>query len=382
MIRACRGSNAHTRRTSSIPKGLYPFPASDGVVPGSDGAGVVEAVGKSVSRFQKGDKVVTLFNQGHLAGPPDYAALGTGLGGVLDGTLRQQGVFSEQGLVHMPKNLNFMEGASLTCAGLTAWNALYGLKQLMPGDWVLTQGTGGVSIFALQFAKAAGAKVIATTSSAAKADTLKSLGADHVINYKEDANWGETAKKLTGGLGVQHVVEVGGPNTQAQSLKAIAFDGVISVIGFIAGAPSETQATLTETLQNLCTVRGILVGSRQQFEAMNRAIEANNIKPVMEKKTFKLDQISEAYQVSCFDGDCEENTNGYDSTCGTRSTLERLVLRSTKVECSVERLQQQVRFGTRISSSLLTIPVSCHVWCSQLVLFSRPAPIPTHRILV
>ncbi|CZT24079.1 probable zinc-binding oxidoreductase [Ramularia collo-cygni] len=279
-----------------IPKGLYPFPSSDGLVPGSDGAGVVEAVGKSVTRFKKGDKVVTLFNQGHLSGSLDYAALGTGLGGAVDGTLRQQAVFNEQGLVHMPKNLNYMEAASLTCAGLTAWNALYGLKQLMPGEWVLTQGTGGVSIFALQFAKAAGAKVIATTSSAAKAETLKGLGADHVINYKEDANWGETAKKLTGGLGVQHVIEVGGPNTQAQSLKAIAFDGIISVIGFIAGAPGETQATLTETLQNLCTVRGILVGSRQQFEAMNRAVEANDIKPVMDKKTFKLEEIKEAYE--------------------------------------------------------------------------------------
>ena len=135
----------------------------------------------------------------------------------------------------MPSNLNFVEGATLTCAGLTAWNALYGVegKRLMPGQWVLTQGTGGVSIFALQFAKAAGAKVISTTSSKEKEERLKKLGADHVINYKEDANWGETAKKLTGGVGVDHIIEVGGPSTVRNSLKAIKFEGIISIIGYL-----------------------------------------------------------------------------------------------------------------------------------------------------
>jgi NADPH:quinone reductase-like Zn-dependent oxidoreductase len=141
------------------------------------------------------------------------------VGGVIDGSLRQYGTFNEEGLVHMPSNLNYLEGATLVCAGLTAWNGAYGLESraLKPGDYVLTQGTGGVSIFALQFAKAAGAKVIATTSSKAKAEMLKKLGADHVINYKEDANWGETAKKLTkGGEGVDHILEVGGPTTMKQ----------------------------------------------------------------------------------------------------------------------------------------------------------------------
>ncbi|KAJ4366073.1 hypothetical protein N0V95_000300 [Ascochyta clinopodiicola] len=280
-----------------IPKGKYPFPAKDGVVPGSDGAGVVESVGSSVTRFKAGDRVVTLFNQGHLAGSLDGASLMTGLGGAVDGTLREYGVFDEQGLVPAPKNLNDLEASTLSCAGLTAWNALYGLESrvLKPGHWVLTQGTGGVSIFALQFAKAAGARVIATTSSASKAETLKKLGADEVINYKETPAWGEKAKELTGGVGVQHVVEVGGPTTMAQSLKAIAIDGVITIIGFIGGM-DKNQPTFLETLNNICTVRGILVGNRLQMQDMVAAIEANNIHPVVDEKVFELKDLKEAYQ--------------------------------------------------------------------------------------
>jgi len=183
-----------------------------------------------VSRFKTGDKVVTLFNQGHLAGTLAAGMLATGLGGSIDGTLREYAAISEQGLVKVPSNLSLVEAATLSCAAVTAWNALYGLESraLKPGQTVLTQGTGGVSIFALQFAKAAGARVIATTSSAEKAEMLKKLGADHVINYKETPNWGEKAKELTpDGHGVEHVIEVGGPTTLAQSLNAIAFDGVI-----------------------------------------------------------------------------------------------------------------------------------------------------------
>jgi len=197
----------------------------------------------------------------------------------------------------MPTNLNFLEASTLSCAALTAWNGLYGLESraLKPGQWVLTQGTGGVSIFAVQFAKAAGARVIATTSSAAKAETLKKLGADHVINYKDTSNWGEEAKKLTGGAGVQHVIEVGGPSTMAQSLKAIAIDGVISIIGFIGGM-SKDQPTFLDCLTNMCTVRGILVGSRLQMEDMCAAIEANDLHPVVDEKVFKLQELREAYE--------------------------------------------------------------------------------------
>lgn len=279
-------------------QGQYPFAQRDGVVPGSDGAGTVEAVGSHVNRFKVGDKVATLFNQGHIAGSLDQQTVRTGLGGAVDGTIRQYGVFDEQGLVHMPSNLNFLEASTLSCAALTAWNALYGLesKALKPGDVVLTQGTGGVSIFALQFAKAAGATVIATTSSADKANTLKKLGADHVINYKEEPNWGEKAKSLTPGqCGVTHIIEVGGPTTIAQSLKAIQIDGVISIIGFIGGTTKD-QPTFLDCLVNICTVRGLLVGSRLQFEQMNRAIEVNDIHPVVDGKVFDFSQTKEAYQ--------------------------------------------------------------------------------------
>ena len=204
-----------------------------------------------------------------------------------------------------------------TCAGLTAWNGLYGLesKALKPGDTVLTQGTGGVSIFALQvrcfrpcsschqmltirfkFAKAAGASVIATTSSDSKAQTLKKLGADHVINYKTDPNWGATAKKLSPhGLGVNHILEVGGPITMKQSLAAIIPEGVISIIGFLGGM-SKDQPSFLDCLTNMCTVRAVLVGSRQQFQAMNEAIDATGIKPVVDEKVFALEEIKEAYQ--------------------------------------------------------------------------------------
>ncbi|OAL54269.1 hypothetical protein IQ07DRAFT_500031 [Pyrenochaeta sp. DS3sAY3a] len=281
-----------------IPKGRYPFPMKNSIVPGSDGAGTVESVGKNVTRFKPGDKVVTLFNQGHLAGSINGQSIATGLGGVIDGTLREYGVFSEEGLVAMPQNLNFLEASTLSCAALTAWNALYGLESraLKPGQTVLTQGTGGVSIFALQFAKAAGAKVIATTSSAKKAELLKKLGADHVINYKETPDWGEAAAKLTpNGAGVQHVVEVGGPATMAQSLKAVAIDGVITIIGFIAGM-EKNQPSFLDCLNNLCTVRGILVGSRLQMEDMCAAIEANDLHPVVDDKVFELKDLKDAYE--------------------------------------------------------------------------------------
>ena len=198
----------------------------------------------------------------------------------------------------MPTTLNFQQASTLSCAALTAWNALYGVqgKSLKPGDTVLTQGTGGVSVFALQFAKAAGARVISTTSSDDKAQVLKKLGADHVINYKTDETWGETAKKLTpGGKGCAHIVEVGGPKTMVQSLKAIRPEGLISIIGFLAGF-SKDQPTFLDCLSNMCTVRGVLVGSRLQFEQMNEAIDANGIKPVVDDKVFSLEETKDAYQ--------------------------------------------------------------------------------------
>jgi len=198
----------------------------------------------------------------------------------------------------MPSVLSFEQASTLSCAGVTAWNALYGLQDrpLKQGDTVLTQGTGGVSTFAVQFALAAGAKVIATTSSDAKAEFLKNLGVHHVINYKNDPNWGESAKKLTPrGEGVDYVIEVGGPTTIAQSLRAVKMDGVINLIGFVGGL-SKDQPNFMDVLVNICTVRGLLVGSKLQFEEMNRAIETNAIMPVADSKAFKLEDLKEGYQ--------------------------------------------------------------------------------------
>lgn len=222
--------------------------------------------------------------------------MGSGLGGALDGTLRTYAVFPEHGLVLAPSSLDAIEASTLSCAPLTAWNALYGLqsKAVKAGDWVLTQGTGGVSLAAIQFAAAAGATVVATTSSNDKLEALKKLGASFVINYKETPNWGEAARALTpGGLGFDHILEIGGAGSIGQSLKAVKLEGVITIIGFLA--PSEKQPPLMDALNHLCIVRGVFVGSRQQFEEMNRAIDSAKIHPVVDPNMFSLDDLKEAY---------------------------------------------------------------------------------------
>lgn len=282
-------------RDLAIPKGTYPFPPNTPVVAGSDGSGVVEQVGNKVSLWKKGDRVVTLVNQGHQFGLVTEKNTHTGLGGAVDGTLREYAVFNETGLVRAPENLNHLEASTLTVAALTSWNALYGLRPVKPGNTVLTQGTGGVSLFALQFAKAAGAKVIATTSSAKKAELLEKLGADHVINYKEDPNWGETAKGLTpNGEGVDHIIDVGGGDTVAQSLNAIKFEGIISVVGFLSGW--DAKANVMECLSHLCTARGVYGGSKAQMMDMVAAVEAANIKPVVDERVFELEKTKEALE--------------------------------------------------------------------------------------
>ena len=258
------------------------------------------AVGKHVTRFKPGDEVVTIINQQFLAGSMDARANKTGLGAELDGTFRTIGAFDEQGLVAMPKGLTFTEAATLSCAGVSAWNALFGLagKQLSAGQWVLTQGTGGVSLFAIQFAKAVGARVIATTSSSERARILEKLSVDHIINYRETPNWGSIAKSLTGGVGVDHVVEVAGPTTLKQSADSVKLDGVITVMGFVGGAEGKDIPNLLDCWINLFTARGIWVGNRQHMEDMCRAIEANlgKLRPIVDPKVFTLDQLQEAYE--------------------------------------------------------------------------------------
>ncbi|KAL7792453.1 hypothetical protein V8C37DRAFT_380357 [Trichoderma ceciliae] len=283
-----------------IARGEYSFGSVEGIIPGSDGAGTVVSVGSQVTRFKPGDKVVTLFNQGHLGGDLNPQTIATGTGGVLDGTLRTYGAFNEHALVRSPSNLTPVEASTLSCAGLTAWNALFGSLDhtVKPGHWVLVQGTGGVSIFALQFAKAAGARVIATTGSPDKVRLLHKIGADHVLNYKDDPNWGETAKRLTGGRGVDHVVQVAGAKEMEQSIAAVKLCGAIDIIGFLAGRSDEKEPSFLRCLGNLFTARGVIVGSRAQMEDMIEAIEAHPeaLRPVVDDKVFKLEQLKEAYE--------------------------------------------------------------------------------------
>lgn len=268
------------------------------VIAGSDGAGTVRAVGSKVSAFAPGDKVCTLFNELHQTNPITPEAVGSGLGGAVDGTLRRYGVFPEHGLVRAPSSLTSIEASTLTCAPLTAWNALYGLgsKQVKKGDWVLTQGTGGVTLAAIQFAVAAGATVVSTTSSLDKADFLKKLGASHVISYRDTPNWGEATRALTpGGLGFDHILEIGGATSIGQSLKAIKLEGVITIIGFLTAADKAEQPVLMDALNHICTVRGIFVGSKEQFIEMNAAIDQSGIHPVVDPKIFAFDELKDAY---------------------------------------------------------------------------------------
>lgn len=303
MIPKARPLNSHPLFNlpfSRLLQGLYPFPMQQGVVPGSDGAGTITAIGSRVSRFKKGDRVCTILNQGHLAGSLTPATMETSLGGSLDGTFREYGIFEESGLVSMPPSLSFREASTLPCAGVTAWNALYGLpgRPLRAGDTVLTLGTGGVSIFAIQFAVAAGATVISTTSNISKCQKLKGLGAHHVLNYRDDPTWGETAKGLTPeGHGVDFVVEVGGAATLKQSLAAVKIDGAISIVGAIGGSEKgETEPGLLHAWYNTCLVRGVAVGSRAQFEDMNRAITVNALKPVVDERVFRMEDLRDGYQ--------------------------------------------------------------------------------------
>ncbi|KAL7933102.1 hypothetical protein V8C35DRAFT_322526 [Trichoderma chlorosporum] len=281
-----------------IAQGKNPFPLKEGVVPVSDGAGVVVSVGPRVTAFRGGDRVAPTFMRDHIAGPITPAAILSSLGAAVDGTLREYGVYPEHGLVRIADCLSLLEASSLPCAGVTAWTSLYGDRYLRPGDVVLTQGTSGVSLFALQLAVAAGATVIATTSSSDKIQLLKDLGARHVLNYSMDKNWGETAKSLTrDGAGVDIVVEVGGALSVRQSLKAIRMGGTISLVGHLdSSEPLDPPFNPIEVLASQATIRAIGAGNHQDFVALMKAIDASHIKPVIDKRVFEMDEAREAFQ--------------------------------------------------------------------------------------
>jgi NADPH:quinone reductase-like Zn-dependent oxidoreductase len=258
------------------------------LVPLSDGAGEVMAVGPGVHRLRAGDRVMTCFFQGWAAGPPSAEALRTSLGGPLDGALRELACFPEQGVVRVPDHLGWDEAAALPCAAVTAWNALAVLSKTGPADVVLVQGTGGVSLFALQFAKAMGARVIVTSSSDQKLETARSLGADHVLNYARTPEWGTAARELTG-QGVDHVIDVGGAGTIAQSLRAVGTGGTVSLIGVLGGARNELH--LPHVFMRQVRLQGVVVGSRHSTESMLRAIEAHRLRPVLDTQRFAITDV-------------------------------------------------------------------------------------------
>jgi len=273
-------------------KGQYPgLPKKEFVVL-SDGSGDVLAVGERVSQFKVGDRVAGNFFQNWISGPLQWANFrGSDLGGSLDGMLAEKVVLQADGVVPIPSSLSHEEAATLPCAALTAWHALFeGTAPLPPGSTLLTLGTGGVSIFAFQFAKAAGLKVIGTSSTDRKLERMRKLGFDHVINYRSSSEWQDEVRKLTGGRGVDHVVEVGGATIE-RSLKAVAYGGKVSLIGGVAGWLE--KVAYTSLLMSAARVRTIAVGSVAMFKAMNRAIEANRIKPVIDE-VFPFDKAPEA----------------------------------------------------------------------------------------
>jgi len=254
-------------------------------IPVSDAAGEVASVGTGVTRVKTGDRVVGCFSPAWLDGPVTQEAMDSALGCYVDGVLAESVIFPEQGLLPIPTHLSFEEAATLPCAGVTAWNALFVADHVQPGQTVVVQGTGGVSLFALQFARMAGARVIATSSSDEKLARARELGASAGINYKSTPDWEKEVRKLTGGRGADHIVEVGGAGTFNRSLGCVRMGGTITMIGVLAGASAEVRTTLI--LFRAVRVQGVFVGSRATFEDMNRAITAHGLHPVI-GQTFPL----------------------------------------------------------------------------------------------
>jgi NADPH:quinone reductase-like Zn-dependent oxidoreductase len=252
------------------------------LVPVSDGAGEVIAVADGVTAFRPGDRVVGHFFPAWQSGEPSVEKFSVSMGGPLDGWLCESRVFPARALALIPAHLSYEEAAALPCAALTAWSAIVTLGRVQPGERVLIQGTGGVALFALQFAKLAGAEVIVTSSSDAKLEKARALGADHLINYRTDANWGRSARALTGGAGLDHIVELGGAGTLTQSIRAIRPGGTISMIGVLSGATSNDLLLPLVVMQQV-RLQGVTVGSKDGFDAMLRAIALSKIHPVLDR---------------------------------------------------------------------------------------------------
>ncbi len=284
-------------RDLGMPKGGYyrndKVKRNPPLVPLSDGAGEVLAVGDAVTRFKAGDRVAAIFFQHWLSGELNDAQIGSALGGAIDGVLAERVVLPEDGLVKVPASLSYAEAATLPCAAVTAWQALT-LGNIQPGQSILALGTGGVSMFALQLAKACGARLFITSSSDEKLAKARELGADETINYREYPDWHVRVLELTDGVGVDNVIEVGGAGTLEKSFAAARVSGRVSLIGVLTGMPEQNPSPLMALFKRI-TMQGIYVGSRDMFEALNRAIEINQLKPVIDR-SFAFEEAHAAYE--------------------------------------------------------------------------------------
>jgi NADPH:quinone reductase-like Zn-dependent oxidoreductase len=264
-------------RDLAVLNGRYPLKAKPGAIPLSDAAGEVVAIGEGVTRFSVGDRVTNCFYPQWFGGP--LRVRPTQYATSVDGWLSTYRVISAEALTRMPDHLGFEEAATLPCAGVTAWSALQGITA---GDTVLTQGSGGVSLFAIQLAKKSGARVIATTTSAHKTDQLKALGADEVIDVRAFAEWAEIAKDLTNGLGVDRIVEVGGPGTLSESIKAVAYHGQVSVIGALTAGRDQPAIDFMRLFFSQARYECIGVGSRSDLEDLIRTTANHQLRPVID----------------------------------------------------------------------------------------------------
>ena len=264
-----------------------------GLIPLSDGAGEVLAVGDAVHRVKPGDRVVAAFNQTWISGRPEMEFMREMLGGPVDGVLAEYVLLNQQGLERFPGYLSFEEAATLPCAAVTAWSSLHCGLPLLPGQTVLVQGTGGVSIFALQLAKTFGCRVIATTSSEEKAERLRKLGADGIVNYAQTPEWGAAVRALTGGRGVDRVVEVGGPGTLEQSIACAAFNAQIALVGFVGGLGAQINPRLL--MRGGLSTHSIAVGSRADLAKLLAAAETTQLRPVIDQ-VFAFAQAADAYR--------------------------------------------------------------------------------------
>jgi NADPH:quinone reductase-like Zn-dependent oxidoreductase len=281
------------RRDIYVKMGRYPGPKHSTLVPLSDGAGEVVSVGARVARFRKGDRVAAIFFQQWLEGRPKPEHMATALGGAIDGMLSQYVTLNENGLVKIPKYLSYEEAATLPCAAVTAWNALVTRGRTQPGDHVLLQGTGGVSIVGLQLAQALGAKAVITSSSDAKLERAKQLGAAALINYKTTPEWDKAVLAATNGVGVQQALEVGGKQTLGKTLASLAYGGHVALIGGLSefGGDIPSYALIGRN----ATASGLYVGSRADFEALNEFLDKHRLKPVIDK-VFAFEDAAAAYE--------------------------------------------------------------------------------------